>query len=97
MLRRTHDVSDILKMTVSLLEQQLSGKILKENENRLTFLSGRFLGRLNECELNEFYSLLTQYSGYQWSQLKIQTVKMAQSWLQPLNDANCEEESALPT
>ena len=91
-----HDLSNVLKMMLSLLEQHLPArKDPKDDTITLDPVLERVQQECNEYELNEHYDLLAQYSYLQWTWLETQVAQKAIIWLQPLYDANCKEDSAL--
>ena len=81
------NLPEVLRMTMSLIEQRLPDKKDDTNDkNLLATIQG-----YGEYELNDHYETYAINAYYQWTRLEIQAATKALSWLQPLHEANCEE------
>ena len=89
-----YDVSDILKMSISLVEELNCVQDQIDNENIAEIVEAMYTS-CEEAEVEDIYAHFAEISNNQWRKEEGDALLTATNWLQPLTQSSCEEEAKI--
>ena len=88
------DVADVVKMSISLLEELNSIQDHADSENLQAIVEAMAISCKND-EVEEIYAHFADIASSKWTEQEGDALLTATNWLQPLFQSSCEEEATI--
>ena len=94
-----NDISDVLRMLVSLLEQQIpmstSQGVYEVQTQGVQFHELFVEDEVEDYYIEELFYGFAEAAFYEWQKIEVEAMHTSQSWVQPVYESNREEEANL--